>query len=199
MTKRNNLDFLAQKPQWPAWFPYPSCWLKSFVLILFFRVITFPGENLAKFGYNIAKSVISPELLAIFAITAFISPIIIIAFSHHYLHLLLRRFTPEIQAPEVGNVQGLFPKLMSWWEGLYGWAVIVLSTLIATLLCTIILPLFHLSYTKLPENYTAFEQQIIVIFGIIWLVNAALIYQIDYLVSHRLISVYSENKKSSMQ
>ncbi|ABA23392.1 hypothetical protein Ava_3787 [Trichormus variabilis ATCC 29413] len=197
MTKRNILNDRGQKSRWPNWLPYPSCWLKSFVLMLFVRVVTFVGENLVRFGYNFAKFISSPELFAIFIILALLSPIAVISFTHHYLHLLLGRFFAEIQAPEVGDVKGLVPTLMSWWEGLYGWVVIALSTLVAALLCTFILPIFNLSYTNPLEIYTQFERQIIVIFGIFWLITGALIYQIDYLVRHRLISVYSSNQKSS--
>lgn len=198
MTKRNTVDITQQKSSkshWPSWLPYPSCWLKSFVLMLFLRVITFFSENLIKLGYNIAKIASSPELLAIFAIIGLLSPIVIISFTHHYLHLLLRRFISAIQAPEIGIVQGLVPKLMSWWEGLYGWLVIILSTLVAALICTFILPIFHLNLTKPVETYTQFERQIIVIFGILWLIAGAFIYQIDYLVRYHLISVYSGHQK----
>ncbi|YAF99042.1 MAG: hypothetical protein AB3A66_29035 (plasmid) [Nodularia sp. CChRGM 3473] len=198
MTKRNTVDITQQKPSkihWPSWLPYPSCWLKSFLLMLFLRIITFVSENLVKLGYNIAQFTSSPELLAIFLIVALLSPIAIISFTHHYLHLLLGRFITEIQAPEVGIVKGLVPKLMSWWEGLYSWLVIILSTLVAAFFCTLILPIFHLSLTKPLETYTQFERQIIVIFGILWLITGAFIYQIEYLVRYHLISVYSGNQK----
>lgn len=196
MTKRNILDGMGSKSRWPSWLPYPSCWLKSFVLMLFLRTIMFVGENLVRFGYNFGRFINSPELFAIFAILALLSPIVIISVTHHYLHLLLGRFIAEIQAPEVGDVKGLVPKLMSWWEGLYGWLVITLSTLMAFLLCTFILPIFNLSYTEPLETYTKFQEQIIVVFGILWLIIGALIYQIDYLVKGRLISVYSNKAKS---
>lgn len=197
MNKPNNLGNAKQKLKkfrWSAWLPYPSCWLKSLLLMIFLRVIIFVAEMFITLGYITAIFANSPELLAIFGIIAFLSPILIITFTHHYLHLIFSRFISEIQAPEIGIVKGLIPKLMSWWEGLYGWLVITLSTLVATLFCTIILPLFHLSYAKPPESYTEFEQQIIVIFGVVWLIQGALIYQIEYLVRHRIISVYSRNK-----
>ncbi|BBD63056.1 hypothetical protein NIES2109_59060 (plasmid) [Nostoc sp. HK-01] len=198
MNKPSSVDNAEQKRRkshWPAYLPYPSCWLKSFILMIFLRVIGFVAEISIKLGYGVAKLADSPELLAIFGIITILSPIVVIAFTHHYLHLIFSRFISEIQAPEVGIVKGLLPKLMSWWEGLYGWVVIILSTFVAALLCTIILPVFHLSYAKPPETYTQFEQQIIVIFGIIWLIQGSLIYQIDYLVKQRLISVYSSIKK----
>jgi hypothetical protein len=163
--------------------------------MLFLRVIIFVSENLIKLGYNMAQITSSPELLAIFAIISLLSPIVIISFTHHYLHLLLGRFLTEIQAPEIGIVKGLVPKLMSWWEGLYGWLVIILSTLVAAFLCIFILPIFHLSLTKPLETYTQFQQQIIVIFGILWLITGAFIYQIEYLVRYHLITVYSGNQK----
>ncbi|MBD2563942.1 MULTISPECIES: hypothetical protein [Nostoc] len=194
MNKPNIVDNAEQKRRkshWPAYLPYPSCWLKSFILMVFLRVIGFVTEILIKLGDGVANLVSSPELLAIFVIITLLSPIAVIAFTHHYLHLFFSRFISEIQAPEIGIVTGIIPKLMSWWEGLYGWLVIILSTLVTCLVCTIILPMFHLSYIKPPETYTQFEQQIIVIFGIIWLIQGALIYQIDYLVKQRLISVYS--------
>lgn len=198
MTKQNLFDTVnskLEKSRWPYWLPYPSCWLKSFLLMIFLRVIIFVSEILFKLGYNFAKVVNSPELFVIFIIISLISPIPIIAFTHHYLHLIFSRFISEIQAPEIGTVKGLIPKLMSFWEGLYGWLVITLSTLISALVCTIIFPVFQLNYAKIPANYTHFEQQIIVVFGIIWLINGALIYQIDYLVRHRLLAVYSRNEK----
>jgi hypothetical protein len=198
MTKRNIFDGVGSKSRWPTWLPYPSCWLKSFVLMLFLRVIMFVAENLVRFGYNFAKFASSLELLVIFALVTVLSPIAVISFTHHYLHLLLGRFLAEIQAPEVGDVKGLVPKLMSWWEGLYGWLVITLSTLMAFLLCTFILPIFNLSYKEPLEAYTQFQEQIIVVFGILWLITGALIYQIDYLVKGRLISVYSSKAKSSI-
>jgi hypothetical protein len=198
MNKPNIVDNAKQKFQnfrWPVWLPYPSCWLKSFILMLFLRLIGFMIEFLIKFSYGVAKFANSPELIVISGILVLLSPIIIIAFTHHYLHLVFSRFISEIQAPEIGNVKGLLPQLMSWWEGLYGWLVIVLSTLIAGLFCTLVLPVFGLNYTKTPENYTEFEKQIILMFGIIWLTQGSLIYQIDYLVKQRLISVYSNLKK----
>jgi len=197
MNKQNIFDNTKQKLQnsrWPIWLPYPSCWLKSLVLMVFLGLITFVCKNFIRVGYGVAKFINSPELFGILLITAILSPILFIAFTHHYLHLIFSRFISDIQAPEIGIVKGLLPKLMSWWEGLYGWLVILLSSLVAGLFCTMILPVFGLSYAKPPETYTGIEKQILVIFGIVWLIQGSLIYQIDYLVRQRIISVYFDNK-----
>ena len=186
-----------QQSRWPVWLPYPTCWLKSLIISVFLRYIIYVAEMIVKTGYRLAYVVNSSELFVLFTIIIIISPIILIAFTHHYLHLVLSRFIPQIKAPELGKTKGLVPQLMSWWEGLYGWLVIVLSTLNSTMICSLFFPFFNLSYLKLVEEYTQFQQNIIVIFGIIWLIQAALIYQVEYLVRHRLVSVYSQDKSSS--
>lgn len=187
-----------QKFYWPLWFPYPTSWLKALILTLFLRVIIFVINNTGKVGYRIAYFVQSPELFAIFTILLILSPIPIISFTHHCLHLLISRFISEIQAPEIGRTQGLLPGIMSWWEGLYAWLVIAISTLVAVLSSTILLPLFNPSYARLIEDYTQMENinnNIILIFGLFYISAGALVYQIEYLVRHRIISAYTGKKE----
>ena len=184
-----------QKFQWSVWFPYPSSWLKAFILAVFLRVIIFVIEMTGKVGYRIADFANSIELLVVFIILSLLSPIPVITFTHHILHLFIGRFLPVIQTREIGKLHGLIPGIISWWEGLYGWVVIIISTMLSLLYCTMLLPLFHLSYTKSPENYTPFEQTIIVMMGIFGVIKAALIYQFEYLVKRHWISVSYEEKK----
>ncbi|MEH2044794.1 hypothetical protein [Nostoc sp.] len=187
-----------QKFYWPLWFPYPSSWLKALILTLFLRVIIFVVKNAGKVGYNIVYFVHSPELFFIFTILLILSPIPIISLTHHCLYLLISRFVLEIQAPEIGRTQGLLPGIISWWEGLYAWLVIAISTLIAAFFSTILLPLFYPSYDRQIEYYTQIENinsNLILIFGLFYLFTGALIYQIKYLVRHRIISAYSGNKE----
>ncbi|MBN4005365.1 hypothetical protein [Nostoc sp. LPT] len=133
MKQQNNQEVTKQELQkfyWPLWFPYPSSWLKAFILTLFLRVIIFVIKNTGKVGYDIVYFVHSPELFFIFTILLILSPIPIISLTHHCLHLLISRFASETQAPEIGRTQGLLPGIMSWWEGLYAWLIIAISTLI---------------------------------------------------------------------
>lgn len=205
MTQPNTQEVTKQKLQkfyWPLWFPYPSSWLKAFILNLLLSVIIFVLKNPVNLAYPIAYFTNSPQLFAIFTILLLLSPIPIISFTHHYLHLLISRFTSEIQAPEIGRVQGLLPGLMSWYEGLYAWLVIAISTLVAAFFSTIFLPLFNISYTRQIESYTqteyyrAIENNIVIIFGLFYISSGALIYQIEYLVKCRIISAYSGNKET---
>lgn len=201
MKQPNTQEVSKQKLQtfyWPLWFPYPTSWLKALVLNLFLSAIIFILKNPGKVGYRIVYFVRSPELLAIFTILLILSPIPIISLTHHCLHLLISRFMSEIQAPEIGKTQGLLPGIMSWWEGLYAWLVIAISTLIAALFSTILLPFFNISYARQIEYYTPVENvnnNIILIFGVFYVSAGALIYQIEYLVKHRIISTYSGNKE----
>ncbi|MDZ7964728.1 MAG: hypothetical protein RM368_07085 [Nostoc sp. DedSLP03] len=196
MKQPNTQEVTKQKLQtfyWPLWFPYPSSWLKALILTLFLRVIIFIVQNTGKLGYRIAYFVNSPDLFAIFTILLILSPIPIISLTHHCLHLLISRFISEIQAPEIGRTQGFLPGIMSWWEGLYAWLVIVISTLIAAFFSTILLPFFNLSHARQIEYYTQMQNinNIILIFGLFYVSAGALIYQIEYLVKKRIISAHS--------
>ncbi|MEH2223309.1 hypothetical protein [Nostoc sp.] len=200
MMQPNNHEVVRQKLQnfyWFLWFPYPSSWLKALIMTLFMRVIIFIVQNTGKLGYDIIYFVHSPELFFIFTILLILSPIPIISLTHHCLHLLISRFISEIQAPEIGRTQGLLPGIMSWWEGLYAWLVIAISTLISFLFSIILIPLFNPNYDRQLEYYTQLENinNIILMFGLFYISAGALIYQIEYLVRHRIISAYSGNVK----
>jgi hypothetical protein len=190
MTQQNLLEVTKKKLQkfyWPVWFPFPSSWLKAFILAIFMRVIIVVIQNTGELGYRIANFTKSPELFVIFAIMAILSPIVVISFTHHCLHLFISCFIPEIQALEIGKTQGLLPGIMSWWEGLYGWLVIILSKLIATCISIIFFPFSNLSYIQYLEYYIPFNERLFVIFSIFYLIIGALIYQLEYLVKRRVI------------
>ncbi|MDZ7950993.1 hypothetical protein [Nostoc sp. DedQUE09] len=203
MTQPNNQEVVKQKTQnfyWPLWFPYPSSWLKALILTIFLRVIIFIVKNTGKLGYDIVYFAHSLQLFIIFTILLILSPIPIISLTHHCLHLLISRFISEIQAPEIGKTQGLLPGIMSWWEGLYAWLVIVISILIAAFFSTIVLPLFYSSFDRQIEYYTQIQNinnNIGLIFGLFYIFASALIYQIEYLVKYRIISAYSGNKQKN--
>ena len=45
-------------------------------------------------------------------------------------HTFLDIFFPESRIPEDEAQAGWFPSIISWWEGIYGWSVNVLSGLL---------------------------------------------------------------------
>ncbi|MBK1990805.1 hypothetical protein A0J48_025405, partial [Sphaerospermopsis aphanizomenoides BCCUSP55] len=131
MTKPNSSRVNNQTPKktiLPVWFPYPSSWLKAIILALCLRIVAFVFTNTGKLGYKIASFTNSPELFIIFAILAIISPIFVIAFTHHIFHIFISKYFPKLQAPEIGKPKGYIPGIVSIWEGLYAWMTILLST-----------------------------------------------------------------------
>lgn len=193
--KKPNLTGGVEKPDqkltWPVWIPYPSAWLKSVVLAIFLRVIVLVIKNASEVNYRLVELTNNLELFVILSILIILSPILVIAYTHHILHLCLNHFMADIQAPEIGKIKGILPGLMSWWEGLYGWLAIVISTLIAFFCITFFMPLFDINYTRIIISYSQPQESFINIFGIFYIIGAAIIYQIEYLVKQRIISVYS--------
>lgn len=168
----------------PIWFPYPNSWLSALMLsvlmIAFVNIIRRNSELLL----SLVKWSNRPEQFTVWLILLLILPIGAIAFLHHFF---LSRFISPIPGEKISKFTGFFPQLSSWRESLYSWLVFILSTLSATLFCTPFLPLFNLSYEKIITNYSSIDRNIQTIFAIVWLINAAIIYQIDYLFKCRLV------------
>lgn len=168
----------------PKWIPYPNAWLSALMLSvlmgIFLGIIRRYGNSL----YNLSKWSNTPEQLTVLAILLLVLPIPAIALFHH---LFLSRFISPIPGEKINATTGFFPGLISWWESLYSWLVIVLSTLIATLICTPFLPLFNLNYTKIIETYAEKPNNIRLAFAAVWIVCAAIFYQVAYLFKNRLV------------
>lgn len=189
---------------WPGWFPYPTSWLKAVIVFGFLSTIAFSIRTSGQVGYFLTRVTDSPEPFLFFIILGLLSPIAIFAIAHHILHLFLGRFIPSIQAPEIAKHQGLLPGLISWWEGLYGWLVIYLATLAVTVttlgIAAIFVPLSNFIYQNLLFNYDPeVEQKVLLALSLIWIIYAAMIYQLENLFKRRLISTYSNiNKPTSI-
>ncbi|MFH7025181.1 MAG: hypothetical protein ACHBN1_07205 [Heteroscytonema crispum UTEX LB 1556] len=175
-----------KKRRLPIWFPYASSWLSALMLsVVMAGFVSIIKRNSSGLLLKLVKSLANPEQLTILLILFLILPIPAIAFFHHFF---LGRFIPIIPGVRISKTQGFLPGVISWWESLYSWLVVVLSTLIATLFCTPFLPLFQLSYQKLIFTYNQPHTAIQVLFAVVWLFNAAIFYQVEYLFKRRLIS-----------
>jgi hypothetical protein len=131
----------------------------------------------------------APKLGVWVFIFASLSPILLIAFVHHWLHQFMDTYYPNTQSPEMSGTQGFFPGLMSWWEGLYGWLVISLAGLLSSIILVIFLP---------PPNVLSdlryFWTQTVNLFSVstlLRLVISAYLYQFEYLVRQHLMTVGS--------
>ncbi|MDF5729826.1 MAG: hypothetical protein PUP92_17900 [Rhizonema sp. PD38] len=164
-------------------FPYPGSWLSALLLsVLMTGFVALIKHNDLLLNFT-TKWLDKPEVFTIILIIILILPIPALALFHHFF---LSRVIPTIPGEKI-NHQGLFPGLISWWESLYSWLVLILSTLSATLFCTPLLPLFKLDYETIVFAESQFSRNIQVIFAIVWLLSATLFYQIEYLFKLRLI------------
>ncbi len=58
-----------------------------------------------------------------------LSPIWAIAYIHHLVNLLLEAFLSDAQRAERDRLTGIFPTIVSWWEGMYAWMAINIATI----------------------------------------------------------------------
>ncbi|MEC4817389.1 MAG: hypothetical protein SAK29_29565 [Scytonema sp. PMC 1069.18] len=178
----------------PMWLPYPSSWLNALILSVFMTGLVAAIRRSSGLYYYLTKWLEQPELFSTVLILLLLLPIPAIAYFHHFF---LGRFIPAIPGERTSKTQGLFPSLISWWESLYSWLVFILSTLIATLVCTPLLPLFQLNYEKIISTYNQPQRTVQGLFAIVWILSAAIFYQIEYLFKCRLIFADVMNENST--
>lgn len=182
---RNEIRNEIRRYVWPAWFPYPSSWCNALILSLLLTGFAVILRVTGGLGSNIAQLVRNPELYIVSLIFLLILPIPLIAIVHHFL---LISFIPILSKGRKIKNLGFFPGVVSWWSGFYSWFVFVFSTLIATLFCTIIFPLFQLNYQRFIYQSGAKHIDIQAMFALLWLISAAILYQVQYLARQSFIS-----------
>jgi hypothetical protein len=57
---------------------------------------------------------------------------LVIALTHHLLHMVLDHYAPSSRSPGMTRTEGVLPTLMSWWEGFYGWMAIALAVVVSS-------------------------------------------------------------------
>ena len=175
------------------WIPCFASWLNAIFLFLLlgafwvFIEIIKPWFKLILFN--------SPEF-SIFIICLFCwSPLLFIAFTHHFIHVSITKIFPKIQAPELDKTAGWFPGIISWWEGLYGWLVLIFSLLMSGTIISLYLlysePIYKWqNLDNPPELLVNFASLLI-------FVSAAYFYHFENLVKKRLLSI--KKSKSSLK
>lgn len=154
----------------------------------------------------LAFSYIASVLATIASPLLLIVPIVVIAFAHHYLHLFLDRFLPDIRLPEIEKVSGFFPSIMSWWEGFYGLLVIIVSLLFSDIVLSFFPFLVFSSDIPNIEPSTSGRLYMWYYFALalftqplyspiarlfVWIITAAYLYQFESTIRQHLISVGS--------
>ena len=172
---------------WPAWIPNPTSWMSAILLILLWRGIAVVIRMIFQMGELLMET--SPKLRFLLYFAALLSPILVIAVTHHLLHIILDRYAPSSRSPGMTRTEGLLPTLMSWWEGFYGWMAIALAVVVSSMIQVISLPSFNSLYDLL-----AWWDELRDLFTLPTLyrvITAAYLYQFEYLVRHHLMAVGS--------
>ncbi|MBE9039673.1 hypothetical protein IQ235_02540 [Oscillatoriales cyanobacterium LEGE 11467] len=183
---------------WSKWFPSANSWMSAVLLVLLMRGISEVVKIIMSLGDSIAH--ISPKLTLVFYCAALLSPILVIAVTHHLLHGVFDRWFPETRIPEVNPVQGFFPSLMSWWEGLFGWQTIALITLVGSLFQFLFVPSFNsLSYSLFHNVFGAWDElkEFFKVANLVRLLTAAYLYQFEHLVRQHLIAIGAQASSES--
>lgn len=192
---------------WPAWFPNPIAWLNAVVLGIVFSAILALGRFLYPVLVWLFQLRILPiQFFVIVLLLGFLTPIVVLAFVYHYLQVGLDRFAPDTRSPEFGPAEGLFPSLVGWWEGLYGWLVYNLSLYVSSLIPLLFIGFMAehgaIAFDGVPNFWSAFQilarggfspTQILGYF--IWGITAAYLYQLEYLVRQYFITVGANSSR----
>ncbi|WP_016877111.1 hypothetical protein ACF3DV_03135 [Chlorogloeopsis fritschii PCC 9212] len=166
------------------WFPHSHSWLNALILFVLIAGFTNAIAHNQFLLPNFANLADQQEQITVSTILLLILPIPAIAFLHHFL---FSRFIPVIPGVKINKNRGILPGLKSWRESLYSWLVFILSTLTATLICTLLLPLLQLNYHQIIHNYSQNSSKIVPIFAIFWLFCAAMFYEVEYLFKRHVI------------
>lgn len=172
--------------KYPKWFPYPSSWLNAVLLTLLIGFIGRVIEVISKGSFVASYVLDSPSLLIQGVIIALLIPIPIIAVVHHLLYKLLAAVAPKLHDPTLGSLKGLFPSLLSWWEGVCGYVVATLSMLITLWVGMLIHPMFGIDLNAEVQLPTDDLEQFYVAIGLTWFFTTASLYQFAHLVEQKM-------------
>lgn len=137
------------------------------------------------FGLRLSEFIERPEPFLFFGILALLSPIVWITLCHHLVHLAIARYFPSLRSREMGDPVKTWPDLMSWWDGLYGWMVAALSTMVSLGVFVLFLPSVEVDFIG-DRPYIESSDEIASVVGSIWLICAAYLYQLETLVQQRI-------------
>ncbi|BAZ10519.1 hypothetical protein NIES4071_23410 [Calothrix sp. NIES-4071] len=183
-----NSPLRAPSPQLPSLIPGARAWVNAVGLILLLLAWQYVLTQLYEHVILLINwRHISPKVWYVLLLLAFLSPIAVVAFAHHWMHRLLDNFFPESKLPETETVPGTFPGIMSWWQGLFGWVAKLISSAIAYTTLALFLSDNALSYYFLKfftDGWNVWR----VVPIIIQIIIAAFLYQFEYSVNQRLIA-----------
>jgi hypothetical protein len=162
--------------------------MSAILLILLVRGLAVILRVIVELGQSMTW--LPPKLQILLYYGALLSPILAIAVVHHWLHVFLDRSFPNTRSPEITPSNSIFPGLMSWWEGFYGWMAIALAFLVSSMISIIFWPSPNLLsgtlawWDELKDLFT--------IDTLYRLITTAYLYQFEHIVRQHLMSVGAE-------
>jgi len=186
---------------WPAWFPYPSSWLRTFALVLWMGVILrIAGFWSLALGGALAVITSHLELLLLFLGLGLLVSVLMFSYLHHFL----------IGNKSLPRSSRWLPSSRSLWEGFYA-PIVMLLAFGVTLLTLVPFLIPNCSYATATQiNYcleltgrelVKYEYRMAQIGSVIWFVSAVYLYQAEYLIRNHLASkmnVALENDRSGI-
>jgi hypothetical protein len=176
----------AISDRWPAWFPYPSSWLRTFALVLWIAVILrIAGFWSLALGGVLAVITDHIELLLSFVGLGLLVSVLAFSYPHHFLF-----------GKSVPRYPRWLPSPRSLWEGFYA-PIVMLLAFVAVLLILIPFLIPNCNYETSEQisycleltgrELANYEYRMAQIAGVIWFVSAVYLYQAEYLTRQRLI------------
>jgi hypothetical protein len=179
------------------WFPNLQSWTSAVVLAFTSGLLIAGMTNVANATRIFDQ--MPPHLDLFIGTLALLSPIAMIAFGHHWLYLSIDRFFPSSRTSDADAVNGYWPTLSSWWEGLYGGVTIILATILCFGIGGLLMP-FHTAATGATGTYEVVYQistmltdlnKFKYLFSppfIVWIFSAAYLYQFEYVMRRHFAS-----------
>ncbi|NET45762.1 hypothetical protein [Okeania sp. SIO2B3] len=180
----------------PLWFPCLRSWLKALIMVYFLTILVAIIKELKLGIYFWQQLGGSLELFICLSIIFLFFLIPAFAFLHHYFLLIFHIFR-KILGRSYRYKFLLFPPITSWWKALYSWLIMIISTLAATLIYTLILPWFNLNYqiailekSQFLHPETFIDKLLLFVFISVWLIVAAKLYQFEF--SSKIFFVFNK-------
>ena len=172
--------------RWPAWFPYPSSWLRTFALVLWMAVILrIAGFWSLALGGVLAAITDHVELLLSFMGLGLLVCVLAFSYSHHFLF-----------GKSVPRYPRWLPSPGSLWEGFYA-PIVMLLAFVPVLLILIPFLIPNCNYETSGQigycleltgrELAKYEYRMAQIGAVIWFISAVYLYQAEYLTRQRLI------------
>jgi hypothetical protein len=177
---------------WPAWIPNPNAWMSAILLILLVRGLEVVIRIIFQLGAPLME--MSPKLKILLYFAALLSPILLIAVAHHFLHVFLDNYSTTTRTQGTSRTEGIIPTLMSWWEGFYGWMAITLAFVVSNLIQVIFWPSINSVYDML--GWWNELRDLFTLPTLYRFITVAFLYQFEHLVRNHLMSVGSANNSN---